>query len=79
MAQGYHRRMTPHFHIDVAQYPTRVRWFMAVAWLLIAVKCVVVWWAVNRWQVPIHPGWVIIPTLLFAGLASALWLTHERD
>ncbi|MDO8541349.1 MAG: hypothetical protein Q7S40_12995 [Opitutaceae bacterium] len=71
--------MTLPFHTDVAQYPIRVRWFMAVAWVAIAVKCVLVWWAIQHWNVPIHPAWVIAPTLAFAGLASGLWLTHTRD
>lgn len=52
---------------------------MAVAWILIALKCVIVSWAIVRWSVPIHPLWVIAPTLLFAGLASVLWLTHRPD
>jgi hypothetical protein len=71
--------MTSPIHIDVAQYPIRVRWFMAIAWVAIAVKCVLVWWAVQHWHVPIHAGWVIIPTLVFALLASILWLTHSRE
>lgn len=71
--------MTFPIHIDVAQYPVRVRWFMAIAWIVIALKCVLVWWVIQHWQVPIHPGWVIIPTLMFAALASGLWLTHQRE
>jgi hypothetical protein len=66
-------------HIDLAQYPARLRWWVALAWVVIVVKCVVVWWAVRHWQMPFHPGWVVGPTLLFAALASALWLTHPRD
>jgi hypothetical protein len=66
-------------HIDVAQYPSRVRWWMAVAWVLIVVKCILVWWSIGHWQVPIHPLWIVAPTLIFAGLASLLWLTHEPD
>jgi hypothetical protein len=66
-------------HVDVAQYSPRVRWFMAIAWLVILVKCVVVWWAMGRWHVPFHPLWIVAPTLLFAALASVLWLTHHED
>ena len=66
-------------HIDIAQYPRRVRWLMAVAWALIAVKCVVVWWAIGRWSVPVHPLWVVAPTLVFAALATAIWATHRAD
>ena len=51
---------------------------MAVAWVLIAIKCVVVWWAVERWHMPFHPMWVIAPTLAFAALATFLWVTHHE-
>ena len=66
-------------HLALAQYPRRVRWFMGVAWLVIAVKCVVVWWAMVHWSVPFHPLWIVGPTLVFAALASGLWLTHRED
>ena len=66
-------------HIDVAQYPRRVRWFVGIAWMLIAVKCVLVWWAIGHWNVPIQPLWIIAPTLAFAALATALWATHHAD
>lgn len=64
-------------HIDVAQYPRRVRWFMAVAWVVIAAKCVFVWWATNHWNLAFHPLWVIAPTIVFALLATVIWLTHR--
>lgn len=66
-------------HIDVAQYPRRVRWFMGVAWTIILVKCALVWWAVNHWSMPFHPLWVVGPTLAFALLITAIWLTHHED
>jgi hypothetical protein len=66
-------------YVDVAQYPRRVRWIMAGAWLLIVVKCVLVWWAVDHWHMAFHPLWVVGPTLLFAGLATGVWLTHHED
>jgi hypothetical protein len=66
-------------HLDIAQYAPKVRWFMAIAWLLIAVKCVLVSWAIAHWHVPLHPAWIVAPTLVFAALATALWLTHTRE
>lgn len=66
-------------HIDLAQYPRRVRWFMAVLWGVVTAKCIVVWWAIDRWQVPFHPLWIVAPTIIFAGLASMLWLTHHEE
>lgn len=66
---------TPH------QLPARMLWFMAAAWVLILAKCTAVWWAIGHWQVPIHPAWVIAPTLLLAAVATGLWAAHygERD
>lgn len=65
--------------IDTAQYPRSVRRVMAIAWLLIAIKCVLVWWAVGHWHMPFHPMWIVAPTLVFAALATGLWLTHHED
>lgn len=65
-------------HVDLAQYSPRARWFMLVAWLLVLVKCVLVWWAMLHWQIPFHPLWIVAPTLLFAALASLIWATHHR-
>ncbi len=53
--------------------------FMGFAWVVIAVKCAVVWWAMVHWRVPFHPIWVVGPTLIFAALATTLWLTHQED
>lgn len=52
---------------------------MAVAWVLIAVKCVLVWWAMNHWAFATHPLWVVGPTLLFAALVTAILLTHHSE
>lgn len=56
----------------------RDRWFLGVAWSAIAAKCVLVWWAIAHWQVPVHPLWIVAPTLLCAALATALWVTHRE-
>jgi hypothetical protein len=71
--------MTFPVHIDIEQYSARSRWLMGIAWIIIFVKCVVVWWAIEHWQMPFHPAWIIGPTLAFAALASLLWLTHARE
>lgn len=52
---------------------------MAVAWVLILAKCVLVWWAIGHWHVPLHPAWIVAPTLVFAALATALWVTHREE
>jgi hypothetical protein len=66
-------------HLDKARYPVKMRWFLLVAWIVILVKCAVVWWAIGYWRVPFHPGWVVYPTLTFAALATALWLALRDD
>lgn len=52
---------------------------MSLAWVVIAVKCALIWWAMVHWNVPFHPIWIVAPTLVFAALATMLWLTHRED
>lgn len=49
----------------------RVERFILVCWVLIALKHVVVIWAVHHYHVPFHQLWVNAPTWL-AGLAATL-------
>jgi hypothetical protein len=56
-----------------------MRWFLGLGWVLIVAKCAVVWWAMTRWHVPMHPGWIVLPTLAFASLATALWFGVHDD
>lgn len=71
--------MKPLVHPEAARYPTRARWVVTLAWLLIALKCWAVWWAIGYWHVPFHPFWIIGPTVMFAAMATALWLTHHEE
>lgn len=50
---------------------------VVVGWILIAIKCVVLPGLFQRWAIPIHPGWVIVPTLIFAGLVTVLIVLHD--
>jgi len=59
--------------------PRRVRMFLAIGWVVIIAKCFAVPWALTRWQIPVHPAWVIGPTLLFAALVTALVLVHRWE
>ncbi len=70
----YPWRMIHPFQLDATRYPVRMRWFLSVAWLLILAKCTLIWWAMVHWSVPFHPAWIVVPTLLFAALATGLWL-----
>lgn len=66
-------------HLSETRYPVRMRWFLAGTWTLILAKCALIWWAIDHWSVPIHPAWVIVPTLLIAALATGLWLGVHDD
>jgi len=50
---------------------------VVVGWVLIALKCTLLPGLFQRWQVPVHPGWVIVPTLIFAGLVTVLIAMHD--
>jgi hypothetical protein len=59
--------------------PRRVRLLLEIGWAVIVAKCLAVPWVIARWQVPIHPGWVIVPTLIFALLVTFLVLAHREN
>lgn len=44
-----------------------------VGWLFIVAKCLVVIWAIDHWAVPFNPYWIIVPTILAAGLCTAVY------
>jgi hypothetical protein len=48
-----------------------------VAWLLIIAKCFLTVWVVRRWNVPVDPAWVILPTLFMAAICTLLYLYRE--
>jgi len=50
--------------------PRRMRMMLEVGWAVIIAKCLAVPWVIAHWQIPVHPGWVIVPTLLFAALVT---------
>jgi hypothetical protein len=47
---------------------------LAVGWVLLSAKCVWVVWAIGRWDIPLAPGWIVVPTLAAGLLATGLWL-----
>jgi hypothetical protein len=55
----------------------RVERLLIAGWALIAVKSILVVWAVHRWHVPFNPLWVIVPTVMFATLCTAVYLWRE--
>lgn len=42
-------------------------------WAVIIVKCFVVAWAIDHYAIPVHSGWVIVPTLFMAAICTALY------
>ena len=56
--------------------PRAERWIVA-GWVLITLKCGLLWWAINAYQVPIHPLWLVVPTVAFGLLATALYIWRD--
>jgi len=55
----------------------RVERLLLAGWMLIVVKCLAVIWIIDRWNVPFHPYWIIVPTILLAALGTALYCRRE--
>ena len=51
----------------------RVERWLAIGWILIALKSALVWWACRHYAVPVHPGWVIVPTVFMAIVCTAIY------
>ena len=58
---------------------SRLGLWLGVGWAIILVKCLLTPWVIARWQVPIHPGWVIVPTLILAVVITAIVLARRRN
>jgi hypothetical protein len=56
----------------VARNPAVERLILA-GWLLIVIKCFAILWVINHWAVPVHPYWIIVPTILLAALCTAVY------
>lgn len=56
----------------------RLERFILVCWLLIAVKHVVVIWAVHRYAMPFHQLLVNAPTWVFGVIATAVYYWREE-
>jgi len=52
---------------------------LEIGWAVIIAKCLAVPWVITRWQIPVHPGWVIVPTLLFAALVTLVILVWRGE
>ena len=60
--------------VKEARRPSRaVERLILAGWAIIIVKCFVVAWAIERFAIPVQPGWVIVPTLFMAAICTALY------
>lgn len=55
----------------------RVERMILICWLLIAIKHVLVIWAVHRYPVPFHQLWINFPTFLLGLMAT--WAYYARE
>lgn len=51
----------------------RIERIILVGWVLIAAKCWLMTWLIDRYQVPVDPLWVVAPTVAFALLCTAVY------
>ncbi len=66
-------------HLPRPELTSFERWFLGVVWAVIVAKCIVVKWAVVAYAMPFNAWWIILPTLVFAALATLLWLWHREN
>jgi hypothetical protein len=55
----------------------RASGFMLAGWILIALKCWAVVWAVEHYRVPVNAYWITVPSVIFAGVCTAIFYWGE--
>lgn len=55
-----------------ARNPKVDRLFLIV-WVLIVIKCAGVMWAVPHYHIPFSAMWVVLPTIIFAAVCTAVY------
>ena len=50
---------------------------LKIFWVVIIAKCALIWWLMRHYHVPFHPLWVVVPTLMFAALITAVYLWRD--
>lgn len=78
-AEDYDHAFVKEVRVDPpreSRNPKAERWIIA-GWVLIAVKCTAIWWAIVTYHVPIHPMWLVGPTVLFGLLATAVYVWRD--
>jgi len=62
--------------VSVRQKPRRnphIERIILLGWTLIAGKCWLITWLIEKYQVPIDPLWIVAPTVAFALLCTAVY------
>jgi len=59
-----------------ARHP-RVEKLLLACWLLIAGKCTLVIWLINKYHMAFSPWWVNGPTVAFALMCTAIYFRRE--
>jgi hypothetical protein len=77
-ALDYERRFVASVRVPgAAARNRRTERLLIACWVVIALKCALVAWAIPHYHLPFSPLWVILPTLLFAGTVTALYLLRD--
>ncbi len=63
----------------LAALPRRTRRILEVGWAVVLLKCLATPWVIAHWQIPVHPAWVIAPTIVFAVLITLLVWTASAE
>ncbi len=67
--------------VSVRQVPPRnrrVERLIWICWGLIAIKTIVVVWAVRHYRIPFNAMWVVVPTIVFAALCTGVYYLRRR-
>jgi apolipoprotein N-acyltransferase len=62
---------------DLPEREPRMERLLGVFWVVIVVKCVLVWWVMRHYRMPFSPLWVVVPTVIFAALCTALYCWRD--
>ncbi len=55
----------------------RMERLILAAWILIAGKCWLMTWLIEKYHVPINPLWIVVPSVLFALLCTVVYFCRD--
>ncbi len=53
------------------------RWVLGVFWSLMIIKCAGAHWAIVKWDVPVGPFWIWMPSMMAALLCTWVFVWRE--